>query len=74
MARVVKEKIEALLLAYPKPEGIPTGYGTAGFRARADTLHWIMIRIGILAALRSKVKRGSIIDPIVLFKALIFYD
>jgi len=59
MTHIVKEKLEKLLLEYPKPEGIVMGYGTAGFRARADTLPWIMIRIGLLAALRSKVKRGS---------------
>jgi phosphoacetylglucosamine mutase len=58
MTHMVKEKLTALLLEYPKPQGIMMGYGTAGFRARADTLPWIMIRIGLLAALRSKVKRG----------------
>ncbi len=55
---MVKEKLTALLLEYPKPQGIMMGYGTAGFRARADTLPWIMIRIGLLASLRSKVKQG----------------
>ena len=58
MTHIVKEKLTKLLLEYPKPNGIVMGYGTAGFRARADTLPWIMIRIGLLAALRSKVKRG----------------
>jgi len=58
MSHIVKEKLTALLLEYPRPKGIVMGYGTAGFRARADILPWIMIRIGILAALRSKVKRG----------------
>jgi phosphoacetylglucosamine mutase len=59
MTHIVKEKLAALLLEHPKPKGIVMGYGTAGFRARADTLPWIMIRIGLLAALRSKVKRGE---------------
>jgi phosphoacetylglucosamine mutase len=59
MTHIVKDKLAALLLEYPKPKGIVMGYGTAGFRARADTLPWIMIRIGLLAALRSKVKRGE---------------
>ena len=59
MTHSAKEKLAALLLEYPKPTGIVMGYGTAGFRARADTLPWIMIRVGLLAALRSKVKRGS---------------
>jgi phosphoacetylglucosamine mutase len=58
MTHIVKEKLKTLLLEYPKPNGIVMGYGTAGFRARADTLPWIMIRMGLLAALRSKVKRG----------------
>lgn len=58
MTHIAKEKLKNLLLQYPKPERIVMGYGTAGFRARGDTLHWIMVRIGLLAALRSKVKRG----------------
>jgi phosphoacetylglucosamine mutase len=58
MTHIAKEKLATLLLEYPKPTGIIMGYGTAGFRARADTLPWIMVRIGLLAALRSKVKRG----------------
>lgn len=60
MTHTAKEKLAALLLEYPKPAGIVMGYGTAGFRARADTLPWIMIRVGLLAALRSKVKRACI--------------
>lgn len=59
MCEIAKEKLTTLLLEYPKPNGIILGYGTAGFRARADTLPWIMIRIGLLAALRSKVKQGA---------------
>lgn len=56
---MAKEKLAALLLEYPKPAGIVLGYGTAGFRTRADVLPWIMIRIGLLASLRSKVKKGE---------------
>ena len=59
MTESAKEKLQALMLEYPKPVGIMIGYGTAGFRTRADILPWIMIRIGLLAALRSKVKRGT---------------
>lgn len=58
MTETAKEKLQALMLEYPKPAGIVIGYGTAGFRTRADILPWIMIRIGLLAALRSKTKRG----------------
>jgi phosphoacetylglucosamine mutase len=62
MTHHVKAKLAALMLDYPKPVGLVMGYGTAGFRAHADTLPWIMIRIGILASLRSKVKRGEHCD------------
>jgi phosphoacetylglucosamine mutase len=65
MTQNAKEKLTALLLAYPKPSGIALGYGTAGFRARADTLPWIMIRIGLLASLRSKVKQGQCIGAMI---------
>lgn len=61
MSETAKEKLAALMLEYPKPTGIILGYGTAGFRSRSDILPWIMIRIGILAALRSKVKQGYLI-------------
>ena len=60
MTHIVREKLVKLLQEYPKPPGIDMGYGTAGFRARADTLPWIMIRVGLLASLRSKVKRGPL--------------
>ena len=36
MTHIVKEKLAALLLEHPKPKGIVMGYGTAGFRARAE--------------------------------------
>ena len=58
MTHIVKEKLKILLTEYPKPHDIAISYGTAGFRARADILPWVMIRIGILATLRSKVKKG----------------
>ncbi|CAF0819338.1 unnamed protein product [Rotaria sordida] len=60
MSEFAKEKLTALMLEYPKPSGIILGYGTAGFRTRADILSWIMIRIGLLASLRSKVKKACI--------------
>ncbi|CAF0876381.1 unnamed protein product [Rotaria sordida] len=60
MSEFAKEKLTALMLEYPKPSGIILGYGTAGFRTRADILPWIMIRIGLLASLRSKVKKACI--------------
>ncbi len=59
MSESAREKLAALMLEHPKPLGIILGYGTAGFRTRADVLPWIMIRIGLLASLRSKVKQGE---------------
>ena len=58
MTHTVKQKLNSLLHEYPKPTGLTIGYGTSGFRAPADSLHWTMIRIGLVAAVRSKVKRG----------------
>lgn len=60
MSENVKSQLAALLLEYPKPVGCNIGYGTAGFRTRADILPWIMIRIGVLAALRSKLRKACI--------------
>lgn len=34
-------------------------YGTAGFRGRAEDLERVLFRVGILAALRSKVVDGT---------------
>ena len=59
MEDTMKKQLEILMAEYPKPTGSIIGYGTAGFRTRADLLPWIMIRIGILASLRSKLKRGK---------------
>lgn len=59
MTHIVKEKLKTVFRRYPKPKGITLSYGTSGFRARADTLPWIMVRVGLLAALRSKVKQGK---------------
>jgi len=42
---------------YPKPDGA-LAYGTAGFRARADVLDSTFYRMGMLAALRSRVRGG----------------
>lgn len=65
MAENVKSQLATLLLEYPKPAGCNIGYGTAGFRTRADILPWIMIRIGSLAALRSKSKKGNFVRTMI---------
>eukprot|EP00039_Didymoeca_costata_P026767 m.16603 g.16603 ORF g.16603 m.16603 type:complete len:511 (-) comp5743_c0_seq1:25-1557(-) len=40
-------------------------YGTAGFREKADVLAPVMYRVGILAALRSKYKKGAAIGVMI---------
>ena len=67
MTHRIKDKFAAMLLEYPKPTGLHMAYGTAGFRARTDTLPWVMIRVGILAAFRSKVKQGDFISMFICF-------
>jgi phosphoacetylglucosamine mutase len=47
--------LAAALAAYPVPHGLVHAYGTAGFRALATTLPHVMVRVGALAALRSRV-------------------
>lgn len=49
---------------HAKPD-IKFAYGTAGFRARADTLDSVMFRMGLLAVLRSKAKSGQAIGVVV---------
>lgn len=61
MTQHIEAKLKALMHQYPKPKDLIMGYGTAGFRARADQLPWVMIRVGILAAFRSKVKQGEVV-------------
>ncbi|CAF5212848.1 unnamed protein product, partial [Rotaria magnacalcarata] len=60
MSNLVIGKLKTLIRKYPKPVGIVVDYDTTGFRARAETLPWIMIRIGLAASLRSKVKQGCV--------------
>ena len=44
---------------HPRLEGLTYTYGTAGFRTAAATLEPVLYRVGLLAALRSKVKSGG---------------
>uniref|UniRef100_A0A6M2DJM3 Phosphoacetylglucosamine mutase n=1 Tax=Xenopsylla cheopis TaxID=163159 RepID=A0A6M2DJM3_XENCH len=39
----------------------PIQYGTAGFRTKATDLDYVMFRMGVLAALRSRVKNTAVI-------------
>lgn len=47
------------------PVGAPFAYGTAGFRARADTLDPVMYRVGLLAVLRSRFQHGAVIGAMI---------
>eukprot|EP01147_Barroeca_monosierra_P009379 gene9379-1627_t len=47
---------------YAKGNAPNIGYGTAGFRCRADILDHVLLRTGVLAALRSKYKHGSMYE------------
>ncbi|KAK9869805.1 hypothetical protein WA026_003537 [Henosepilachna vigintioctopunctata] len=45
---------------HPKTEKFDVQYGTAGFRAKASTLGYVMYRMGLLAVLRARYKKGCV--------------
>ncbi|XP_045470715.1 phosphoacetylglucosamine mutase [Harmonia axyridis] len=45
---------------HPKTEKFDVQYGTAGFRAKANTLGYVMYRMGLLAVLRARYKKACI--------------
>lgn len=45
---------------YPKKKDTYLQYGTAGFRTKATELHHVMYRMGLLAVLRARYKKGVI--------------
>lgn len=51
--------IEEEAAKHSKPEGITFQYGTAGFRTKGGILDSVMFRMGILAVLRSRQKKGN---------------
>lgn len=51
--------------SYPKGKHADLGYGTAGFRTKADVLDHIMYRMGVLAALRSLALHGKAVGVMV---------
>ncbi|KAI5284190.1 Phosphoacetylglucosamine Mutase, partial [Ascosphaera atra] len=61
----VKEAITAAAAAYIKPEGKVFGYGTAGFRMKADLLNTVVFAVGLLAGLRSKKLNGQYIGVMI---------
>jgi len=50
---------------HPKEDKKFIQYGTAGFRTKAILLDHIMYRMGVLATLRSKAKKGSVIGVMI---------
>lgn len=57
--------IEKFLGNHKKPQGIKFGYGTAGFRMKADKLDYVNYTVGILASLRSKSLGGKSIGVMI---------
>ncbi|CAB4060596.1 PGM3 [Lepeophtheirus salmonis] len=51
--------------SHPKKHSTFIGYGTAGFRTKADLLDHVMFRMGLLASLRSKSKNGETIGVMI---------
>lgn len=45
---------------HPKPAGLLSQYGTAGFRTKAELLDHVMFRSGLLATVRSKKTKATI--------------
>ncbi|GAA5903540.1 hypothetical protein JCM8208_003619 [Rhodotorula glutinis] len=60
-----EQAIRQASASHPRPHNTTFAYGTAGFRANADTLDSTMFRVGILAALRSKKLAGQTIGVMV---------
>eukprot|EP00096_Caligus_rogercresseyi_P005952 TRINITY_DN2204_c0_g1_i1.p1 TRINITY_DN2204_c0_g1~~TRINITY_DN2204_c0_g1_i1.p1 ORF type:complete len:535 (+),score=91.95 TRINITY_DN2204_c0_g1_i1:2164-3768(+) len=51
--------------SHPRNHSVHIGYGTAGFRTKAELLDHVMFRMGVLAVLRSKVKSGQTIGVMI---------
>eukprot|EP00929_Paragymnodinium_shiwhaense_P044457 TRINITY_DN22809_c0_g2_i1.p1 TRINITY_DN22809_c0_g2~~TRINITY_DN22809_c0_g2_i1.p1 ORF type:complete len:642 (+),score=228.79 TRINITY_DN22809_c0_g2_i1:66-1991(+) len=51
--------------SYPKGDKPTLGYGTAGFRTKAEVLDHVMYRMGLLAALRSRVLGGKTVGVMI---------
>ncbi|GAO51668.1 Phosphoacetylglucosamine mutase [Saitoella complicata NRRL Y-17804] len=50
---------------FAKPQGLIYGYGTAGFRLKANLLASVVFRVGLLAAVRSKKLNGQTIGVMI---------
>lgn len=53
------------LRCHPKGEQPDLGYGTAGFRTKAELLDHVMYRMGVLAALRSRCLGGKAVGVMI---------
>ncbi|CAL8115036.1 unnamed protein product [Orchesella dallaii] len=60
MASKIASRIVEAAKAHSKTVEKYIGYGTAGFRTKADLLDHVMFRVGIVSALRSKMVKASI--------------
>jgi hypothetical protein len=58
MTHRLKEKLALLMHESPKIVAHDAVYGLDGISGRTETLHWLMIRLGLLASLRSKATQG----------------
>ncbi|KAH4939172.1 phosphoacetylglucosamine mutase [Parastagonospora nodorum] len=50
---------------HPPPEGLVYTYGTAGFRTKANVLDSVLVRVGLIAALRSRKLDGKYIGVMI---------
>ncbi|KAJ9586235.1 hypothetical protein L9F63_020144, partial [Diploptera punctata] len=50
---------------FPRKKLQTIHYGTAGFRTRAEDLDYVLYRMGLLAVLRSKAKKGAAIGVMI---------
>ncbi|KAI9607375.1 hypothetical protein H4Q26_005894 [Puccinia striiformis f. sp. tritici PST-130] len=60
-----EQLIETTAAKHPSPPGLKHTFGTAGFRANADTLDRVFFTVGLLAVLRSKKLAGQTIGVMV---------
>eukprot|EP00418_Pyrodinium_bahamense_P095433 CAMPEP_0179043834 /NCGR_PEP_ID=MMETSP0796-20121207/17365_1 /TAXON_ID=73915 /ORGANISM="Pyrodinium bahamense, Strain pbaha01" /LENGTH=552 /DNA_ID=CAMNT_0020740219 /DNA_START=46 /DNA_END=1704 /DNA_ORIENTATION=- len=65
LSPVIAEAAEVGLACHARLDRKPLGYGTAGFRAEQSGLDHVLYRMGILAALRSKVLGGKAVGVMV---------
>lgn len=51
--------VSSLALRHPRTHGVHYAYGTAGFRGPAETLSSVMLRMGMLACVRSRSEKDA---------------